>query len=67
MAAHRLAVQDGPADRTELADEARAYFDGQADAIVPGDAPGGAPSTVLDATGPTLRVLRQGAIKLQLG
>lgn len=54
-----------PAARTEA--EARAYFEGQVDAIVPGDAPGGAPSTVLDVTGPTLRVLREGAIKLQLG
>jgi L-threonylcarbamoyladenylate synthase len=46
--------------------EARAYFAGQLDAIVPGDAPGGAPSTVLDVTGPAPRVLRQGAIHVRL-
>jgi L-threonylcarbamoyladenylate synthase len=53
-----------PPARTEA--EARRYFEGQLDAIVAGDAPGGAPSTVLDATGPALRVLRQGAIHVQL-
>jgi tRNA threonylcarbamoyl adenosine modification protein (Sua5/YciO/YrdC/YwlC family) len=53
-----------PPARTEA--EVRAYFAGQLDAIVPGDAPGGAPSTVLDVSGPTPRVLRQGAIHVQL-
>jgi tRNA threonylcarbamoyl adenosine modification protein (Sua5/YciO/YrdC/YwlC family) len=53
-----------PAARTEA--EVRAYFDGQLGAIVPGDAPGGAASTVLDASGPVLRVLRQGAVRVQL-
>jgi tRNA threonylcarbamoyl adenosine modification protein (Sua5/YciO/YrdC/YwlC family) len=53
-----------PPARSEA--EVRAYFDGQLDAIVPGDAPGGAASTVLDASGPVLRVLRQGALHVQL-
>jgi tRNA threonylcarbamoyl adenosine modification protein (Sua5/YciO/YrdC/YwlC family) len=44
--------------------EVRSYFAGQLDAIVPGDAPGGTPSTVLDASGASLRVLRQGAIQV---
>lgn len=51
-----------PAARTEA--ELRAYFPYQLDAIVPGDAPGGAPSTIVDATTPTPRILRQGAIHL---
>lgn len=49
-----------PPARTEA--EVHAYFAGQLDGIVPGDAPGGPPSTVVDATGPSLRVLRQGAV-----
>jgi L-threonylcarbamoyladenylate synthase len=53
-----------PAARSEA--EVRAYFADQLDAIVPGDAPGGAPSTVLDVTGSVLRVLRQGAVHVQL-
>lgn len=53
-----------PPARTEA--EVRHYFAGQLDAIVPGDAPGGAPSTVLDVTGATMRVLRQGAVALHL-
>lgn len=51
-----------PAARTE--GEARGYFPEGLAAIVPGDAPGGPPSTLVDATGPSLRVLRQGAITL---
>ena len=51
-----------PAART--AAEARAYFEGQLAAIVEGEAPGGQPSTLLDATGSELRVLRQGALEL---
>ncbi|MDB4973680.1 MAG: Sua5/YciO/YrdC/YwlC family protein [Myxococcaceae bacterium] len=50
------------------ADEARVYFGAQLGqqlaAIVPGSAPGGAASTLIDATTPALRVLRQGAIEL---
>ena len=51
-----------PAARTEA--EVRAYFPRELDDIVPGDAPGGAPSTVVDATGFEPKVIRQGAIKL---
>jgi L-threonylcarbamoyladenylate synthase len=58
-------VSGQPPARSEA--EVRAYFDGQLDAIVSGDAPGGAPSTVVDATGSELRVLRQGAVRVQLG
>jgi L-threonylcarbamoyladenylate synthase len=50
-----------PAARTE--GEVRHYFPALA-GIVPGDAPGGAPSTVVDATGTALEVLRQGAIRV---
>ena len=50
-----------PAARTER--EVRDYFPALA-AVVPGDAPGGAPSTVVDATGSRPLVLRQGAIRL---
>jgi tRNA threonylcarbamoyl adenosine modification protein (Sua5/YciO/YrdC/YwlC family) len=53
-------VSGQPPARTHA--EVLAYFQGQLDAVVPGDAPGGAPSTVVDASGPTLRVLRQGAV-----
>lgn len=49
-----------PPARTEA--EVLAYFAGQLDGVVPGDAPGGPPSTVVDATGPSLRVLRAGAV-----
>jgi L-threonylcarbamoyladenylate synthase len=51
-----------PAARTEA--EVRAYFPRELAAIVPGDAPGGAPSTVLDVTGTVPRLIRQGAIVL---
>ena len=44
--------------------EARTYFGGDVDLIVPGRAPGGAASTLVDTTGDTLRILRQGAIEL---
>jgi tRNA threonylcarbamoyl adenosine modification protein (Sua5/YciO/YrdC/YwlC family) len=57
-------VSGRPPARSEA--EARAYFAGQLDAIVAGDAPGGAASTVLDVTGPTPRLLRQGAIHVRL-
>jgi tRNA threonylcarbamoyl adenosine modification protein (Sua5/YciO/YrdC/YwlC family) len=51
-----------PAARTEA--EVRAYFPNELDDIVPGDAPGGLPSTVLDATGVELKLIRMGAISL---
>ncbi|MBN1656356.1 MAG: threonylcarbamoyl-AMP synthase [Deltaproteobacteria bacterium] len=34
------------------------------DAVVPGRAPGGAPSTVVDVTQTTIRIIRQGAIEI---
>ncbi|MEY4510638.1 MAG: hypothetical protein RLZZ450_2760 [Pseudomonadota bacterium] len=52
-----------PAART--AQEARAYF-GDRLLVLPQPAPGGPPSTIVDATGPVLRVLRRGAIDLPL-
>ena len=52
-----------PAARTAL--EARAYFGDRLAAIVGDVAPGGLPSTLVDATGPTLRVLRAGPIALE--
>lgn len=52
-----------PAART--AAQARLYFGDQL-LILPEDAPGGAPSTIVDATGPVLRVLRAGALDLTL-
>jgi L-threonylcarbamoyladenylate synthase len=51
-----------PAARDEA--EARAYFGDQLDGYVPGSAPGGLPSTVVDVSGPAVRVLRAGAVKL---
>jgi len=50
-----------PAARTS--DEARAVF-GDRVAVVEGASPGGLASTLVDATGPELRVLRAGAIEL---
>ncbi len=50
-----------PAARTDA--EVRAYFGDQL-AIVPGRALGEAPSTIVDASGPELRVVRQGAVVL---
>jgi L-threonylcarbamoyladenylate synthase len=49
---------------TEL--ELRAIFGDALAAVVPGTAPGGLPSTIVDATGERLVVLRQGAIALEL-
>lgn len=51
-----------PAARSEA--EARAYFGDTLDGYVPGDAPGGLPSTLVDVSGPELRVLRQGAVRI---
>ncbi len=50
-----------PAARTS--DEVRAVF-GDRVAVVDGSSPGGLPSTLVDATGAELRVLRAGAIEL---
>jgi L-threonylcarbamoyladenylate synthase len=44
--------------------EARAYFGDQLDGYVPGSAPGGPPSTLVDVSGPELRVLRVGAVRI---
>ncbi len=44
--------------------EARAVFGDALAAIVEGDSPGGLASTIVDATGPALRVLRPGPIQL---
>ncbi|MFM2418229.1 MAG: hypothetical protein RL385_2952 [Pseudomonadota bacterium] len=46
--------------------EARAYFGPQVDAYVPGHCGGSAPSTVVDATGAALRLIRRGAVALDL-
>lgn len=51
-----------PAARTEA--EVRAYFREGLAGQVPGDAPGGLPSTVVDVTEGVLRVIRVGAIPL---
>lgn len=51
-----------PAARTIA--EAQAYFGAAVSAYVPGDAPGGPPSTIVDVTGAQPRLLRQGAIAL---
>jgi L-threonylcarbamoyladenylate synthase len=51
-----------PPARSEA--EARAYFGDQLDGFVPGPAPGGAPSTVVDVTGERPRVLRAGAVRI---
>lgn len=57
-------VSGQPPARTQA--EVAAYFAGQLAAIVPGDAPGGLPSTVVDATSDELRVLRAGALDVRL-
>lgn len=44
--------------------EVRGYFPSELDAWVPLDAPGGPPSTVLDATGGELRIIRPGVIAI---
>lgn len=44
--------------------EARAAFGDALAAIVEGESPGGLASTILDATGPDLRVLREGPIRI---
>ena len=54
-------VSGQPAARSDA--EARAYFT-EGLHIVPGVAPGGAPSTIVDVTGALPRVLRQGAVSI---
>jgi L-threonylcarbamoyladenylate synthase len=46
------------------ASEVRAVFGESLGAIVEGEAPGGLASTIIDATGPELRVLRAGPIQI---
>jgi tRNA A37 threonylcarbamoyladenosine synthetase subunit TsaC/SUA5/YrdC len=48
----------------ESAAELRAVFGADLAAVVPGQVPGGPASTIVDATGPSLRVLRAGPIAL---
>ena len=50
--------QPGVAARTQLGDAVTLYLDG-------GLAPGGVASTIVDATGPVLRMVRAGAITLE--
>jgi L-threonylcarbamoyladenylate synthase len=45
-------------------DELRATFGADLFGVVPGTPPGGPPSTVVDASGPVMRVLRQGVLDL---
>ncbi|WP_265521991.1 L-threonylcarbamoyladenylate synthase [Oerskovia flava] len=52
------AALDVDAARAQLGDAVAVYLDG-------GTAPGGVASTIVDATGPTLRVVRAGAISLE--
>jgi L-threonylcarbamoyladenylate synthase len=54
-----------PAARTEA--DVRGYFPNELDGIIPGDAPGGLPSTIVDATGAAPKVIRVGAISLPPG
>jgi len=46
------------------AEQVRAALGQEVDAIIPGQAPGGKPSTVVDATGQTPIVLRAGAVRI---
>jgi L-threonylcarbamoyladenylate synthase len=48
----------------ERAEDLIATFGSDLAAVVPGQVPGGLPSTIVDVTGPSLRVLRQGPIAL---
>jgi L-threonylcarbamoyladenylate synthase len=45
-------------------EELRATFGAELFGVVPGTPPGGAPSTVVDASGSVMRVLRQGVLNL---
>lgn len=55
-------VSDGPEAMSD--EEARAIFGDQIRVYVPGVAPGGQSSTVIDATGIELRVLRDGPVRI---
>ena len=46
------------------AEEVRRHFGGSIDYVVDGGAPGGEPSTIVDVTGHTPRIVREGAIFL---
>lgn len=48
-------------------EDVRALFGDAVAVVVPGLAPGGLPSTVVDATQTPFRILRQGAVRLQPG
>jgi tRNA threonylcarbamoyl adenosine modification protein (Sua5/YciO/YrdC/YwlC family) len=52
------AAQDVADAERQLGDSVAVYLDG-------GEAPGGVASTIVDATGPTLRVVREGAVSLE--
>ena len=45
-------------------EEAEEIFGSQLDGVVPGEAPGGLPSTVVDATVEPMKVIREGAVVL---
>lgn len=49
-------------DDAKTADEARAVFGSEVAVYLEGESPGGVPSTVVDATGPELRILRPGPV-----
>ena len=50
----------------KTSEEAHALFGDELAVVVPGSSPGGPPSTVVDATGPELRILRAGAVSLSV-
>ncbi|MBW3666776.1 MAG: threonylcarbamoyl-AMP synthase [Actinobacteria bacterium] len=52
-------------EETMTAAEARAVFADEVAVYLEGESPGGLPSTVVDATGPSLRILRPGPILLE--
>lgn len=54
----RPAALDVTAAQEQLGESVTVYLDG-------GDAPGGVASTIVDATGPHLRVVREGAVSLE--
>nr|WP_082608486.1 L-threonylcarbamoyladenylate synthase [Oerskovia enterophila] len=54
----RPAALDVTTAQEQLGDSVTVYLDG-------GDAPGGVASTIVDATGPHLRVVREGAVSLE--
>lgn len=54
----RPAALDAASAQEQLGDAVTVYLDG-------GDAPGGVASTIVDATGPHLRIVREGAVSLE--